>query len=242
MKTRIARRSPAIIPELKAVLQEEWYNLDQTMLDELVVSMPRRFRMCIEEHRKTICRRVRNLHPFAIPKGPNFPLGLMRIHDLSLICVRHAIHIAARVRETHSSESVNAIHSTREDRKSLTPPGELTGRIGRLVFGDALGVFTIGAAVVIFARVLAALSSLTNHDALGERRSLPLQMCVSFDSHDIEHEREIADSDSRPSLSGVSGEQTGAIKPPMVSISSFWVQNDRCDNHRMAHDIIICFI
>jgi transposase len=40
LKKRIVRKGPKTIPELKTVVQEEWDNLDQAMLDELVVSMP----------------------------------------------------------------------------------------------------------------------------------------------------------------------------------------------------------
>jgi transposase len=207
LKMRIARRGPKTIPELKTMLQEEWDNLDQAMLDDLVASMPWRFWMCIEEHGKSISRQVRNLHPFAIPKGPNLPPGLMRIHDLSLDCVGQTIHIAARVRETHASESQDEIHWVAlEDRKSLTVPSEPPGRIGMLVFGDDIGAFTNGAAVVIFAKVLAAHASLSDRHTLGQRSSLALQMYLSFDSHDADHELEIAGSDSEESAGGVRGE------------------------------------
>jgi transposase len=205
LKARIARRGPKTIPELKAILQEEWNNLDQAMLDELIASMPWRFRMCIEEHGKSISRHVRNLHPFAIPTGPNLPPGFMRIHDLSLVCVGRTIHIAARVRETHASESQDDIHWVAlEDHKSLTPPGKPPGRIGMLVFGDDIGAFANGTTVVIIARVLAAHASLSHHGTLGQRSSLSLQIYLSFDGHDLDHELEIADSDSEESASGVS--------------------------------------
>jgi hypothetical protein len=75
-----------------------------------------------------------------------------------------------------------------------------------LIFGDDIGAFTNGIAIVNFARVFAAPSSLTDHDTLGQRSSRPLQMYLSFDSHDIDHEWEIADSDSGPSLSGANDE------------------------------------
>jgi hypothetical protein len=116
------------MPELMTVLQDESDNLDQAMLDQFIASMPGRFRMCIEEHGKTICRRVRNLYPFAIAEGPNLPPGFIRIRDLSLVCVAQTIHIAAKVREKHLSESHDDIHwVVWEDRKSLTHLVSLPG-------------------------------------------------------------------------------------------------------------------
>jgi hypothetical protein len=109
------------------------------------------------------------------------------------------------VRETHPSESHDDIHwIALEDRKSLTPPDELAQRIGMLVFGDDIEAFINGAAVVIFARVVAAPSSLTGHDTLAQRSLLAVQMRLLVDSHDIGHEQEIANSDSRRSLSAAS--------------------------------------
>jgi hypothetical protein len=163
--------------------------------------------MCIEEHGKTIRRRVRNLQPFAIPKSPNLSPGSIRIHDLSLVCVGQTIHIAAKLREAHPSESHDDMHSVAsEHRTSLTRPDELVTRIGMCVFGDDIGEFTNGTAIVIFARVLAGPSSLTDHDTLGQRSSLLLQMYLSFNSHDIHHKWEIADSNSGRSLSGATAE------------------------------------
>jgi hypothetical protein len=99
------------------------------------------------------------------------------------------IQIAARVRKTHSSESLDAIRwLALDDRKSLTPPCELTAKIEMVVLWDDIRAVTKGGAIVIFPRVLALHSSLMDNDIFGHVCSLPLQVYFSFESQDADHE------------------------------------------------------
>jgi hypothetical protein len=207
LKGRVAKRAPKTIPELKTALQEEWDNLDQRMLDDLVASTPGPFRKCIQEHDKSISRLVRNLHPSENQEDPHLPSGLLRIRDLSLTSVGQTVNIAARVRKTHPSECEDKVSWVAlEDRKSLMPPGEHSARIGMQAYGDCIQDFAVGARVVLFAKVLAIRTSLIDNLEMVKASLLPMRIYLSFERFDTDHEWEIADSDSEPLPDGSSSE------------------------------------
>jgi transposase len=79
LKRKVSEESPKTIPELKQILIQEWNNLDQTMIDELIKSTPHRFKLCLDHHGVSIGHILHRIHSSSLATAhldPVIPPGL----------------------------------------------------------------------------------------------------------------------------------------------------------------------
>jgi hypothetical protein len=122
LKAKIAKKEPKTIADLRSLLQQEWDNLDQRIIDHLIESMPRRFQMCLDEKGKSIGHLVRKLNLSERGGDSLVPPGILPIRDLGPTHIGQVVHIAIRAQSNHPSNlHTSSFWVILEVRKTLTP-------------------------------------------------------------------------------------------------------------------------
>jgi transposase len=162
LKRRVAERRPQNIAELTRYLLEEWDNLDQKIINDLIESMNQRFDWCIEEQGKSIGHLVRNHAHAAEPEAdtvPNCappPPGLLAVRQVKAKHVGTSVIITAHVTEIRPDKvDPNLIWVELEDHVRHSKRGRCR-KIGMMAHADETQLFPSYSELLFVVEVQAA--------------------------------------------------------------------------------------
>jgi transposase len=162
LKHRVAARRPQNVAELTRYVLEEWENLDQRIINDLIESMNQRFDWCIQENGKSIGHLLRN-HPHpAEPAADTVancappPPGLLTVRQVKAKHVGTSVIVAGHITEIRPDKmDPNLVWVEIEDNVRHSKNGRCR-KIGMMAQADEAQLFPSYSELLFVVEVQAA--------------------------------------------------------------------------------------
>jgi hypothetical protein len=142
LKRKISARRPENIAQLTGYLLEEWENLDQGIINDLMESMNQRIDRCMQDEGKSIGHLVRNsAHPTDTVLNIDPPAGVLAIRQVKAKHIGTSVLVSVRVTEIRRDQANPALIWVELEDHARYSKGDQCRKIGMMALEEEAPLF-----------------------------------------------------------------------------------------------------